>query len=287
MNRILALVLLAGCTVAPQLSLHLDQDLQSQCQAASSVDPNPAPPMTCEALTLDCADHVEFRLRSETMSGAPGDILRSVCLSTAEMGSPQNFCDLVKLPHPVSLLNDAPNGTNLILELRALILSDPQGGCDDENPSPTLVFSARSTPLAIDGQSHNVSVRLNYCSACPYRPMDAGVVSDGAGPASDLALAPDLSEPVEDAGAPSDMFSASDLGSGPSDLGSPPDMSSPPADMSPGTCPPGEQVSPYYPQGALCCPASSSDPCPAPGSRCPSGDTALLPVGGCCAVCLD
>jgi hypothetical protein len=40
------------------------------------------------------------------------------------------------------------------------------------------------------------------------------------------------------------------------------------------------------PGGNVCCPRATSPACIAPGARCADGSTALVPPGGCCAVCV-
>jgi hypothetical protein len=272
--RALATVLvlwLAACQEVAHIDLRLRPSFDGQCEK-SSVG-NPSPPRSCDELTLDCATHLQTRVR-KYQNGAVTDIIGSSCVSIDAVGRPRTFCDLARRPEPLSLIDSVPLGTELVFQLRALSLVDANGGCDNEVDEPIRIFSGISDPILIDGKDHLAVLHLSTCGSCsdlPSSPPDGG--SQDASASSDLGATFDLASPsdaaVADAGTPPDL--------------APPDLS--PRDLSTAVCPPGQVESPYYPYGARCCPVLPPSACPVPGSRCPDGTTALLPPGGCCAVC--
>jgi hypothetical protein len=287
-------VLLAGCSATAHIDLAFDVQLASQCQA--SVAPNNPPvPMSCNQLTLDCADHLLFRVRQD-QDDKPGDIISSRCIDLAAVGHPRDLCALGNLKDPVSLIDSVPYGTTYIFQLAALRLQDPNGGCDNELKPPLRVFSGYSDPVLVDGKSHTMMVHLQSCGSCSDLPFMNG--QDGAA-ASDMAIlgASDLGSPLPDQAAPTDMVTmqvgdasppsdgAAIVDAAPPDLTRLPDLSQP-TDLVTPICPPGQMPSPYFSQGgAFCCPYPAPSTCKKPGDHCDTGGVALLPPGGCCAVC--
>jgi hypothetical protein len=270
------LALAAGCSETAHIDLKFDLSLDGQC--TNTAPGNPPVPMSCEQLTTDCADHLSFRVR-KAEGNRPGDIINSRCISMQAAGNPRNLCQLVGLHDPVSLIDSVPDGTRFIFQLAALKLLDPNGGCDSDSPAPLRVFSGFSDPILVDGSDHQATLHLTTCGSCanlsPGAAPDGGVSASDLGafdlgtfPATDMGAAPYDFATSADAGAPPDGFIGftPDLGSPPPpDFSSLPDLSSPPD---------------------LTCPLQQGTPgCMAPGDRCPDGTPALLPPGGCCAVC--
>src|SRR5262249_46522059 len=106
----------------------------------------------------------------------------------------------------------------------------------------------------------------------------------------DLGIPPsDASIPGSDLGGAEDGAQILDLTPPPPDLTPappPPDLTTPPpADLSQSICPPGEDTRYFSQGGAPCCLISPPRSCLAPGTSCPDHTVALLPPGGCCAVC--
>jgi hypothetical protein len=86
-----------GCAKTAHIDLVLDVRVDDQCM--STAPGNPPPPMSCGELTLDCADHVLFRVRA-VMDGRPADIISSRCLGIEDVGRPRDLCALAALSAP-------------------------------------------------------------------------------------------------------------------------------------------------------------------------------------------
>jgi hypothetical protein len=266
-------VLCAACQETAHIDLRLLPTFDGQCTSPSAG--NPPPPQSCTALTLDCATHLQMRVR-RYQNGAATDIIGSSCVSIDAVGRPRNFCDLATLAQPVPLVESVPFGSEIVLQLRGLLLVDLNGGCDNEDVEPIRIFSGVSDPIAIDGKDHVTPLHLSSCGSCADLPGNVAPAADmvAANPPYDLSASLGDLGIIADGGAP-------DLA--PPDL-APPDLL-PPPDLAMPVCPPGQLESPYFPYGARCCPVLPPSQCAAPGSLCPDGTTALLPPGGCCAVC--
>jgi hypothetical protein len=258
-----------GCSNA-HIDLRFDVALGTQCPMAALG--NPSAPMTCGELTLGCATHLQFRVREVAEMDRPGNILSARCLDLAQAGRPRDLCQLEKLDNPLSLIDAVPHGTRFIFQLAALRVTDPDGNCDGETPA-LRVFSGVSDPVLIDGEDHAVTVHLQSCGSCDNLPG-----FDGGGQAVDLGLfLTDLAMAPQDMNAAADAAISVDLAGA--------DFSHP--DMAEPLCPAGQSPSEYFDQGgAQCCETPRPPGCLMPGADCGSGGVrALLPPGGCCAVC--
>jgi hypothetical protein len=265
--RALALVMVfAGCENA-HIDLRFDVALTNQCGAAAPG--NPGAPMSCDQMTLDCATHLQLRVR-EVKDDKPGNVLSQRCHDLSRAGNPRDLCALGSLDNPLSLIESVPHGTRFIFQLAALRLFDPAGGdCDDEVHRPIRVFSGFSDPVLVDGNDHALTVHLSNCDSCGNLPIQQ--------PSSDLSLAAvDLGMAISDMSFPTDAFLPADGG---------PDFASPRPDLSERVCPIGQKESPYFPEGARCCDEPPPLGCKKPGDDCGDNTVALLPPGGCCAVC--
>jgi hypothetical protein len=168
MRRLIAAsLLLLGC----REPAHITVGLRMQCQNLLGAPTGMAPalPTSCESMQLDCANFLDVRLY-ESQQGHPGNILRSRCLSLAQIQPrPQTMCDLQHLAGRVPLLDDLPDGHEVMFRVRALYVLQAQNGCNDDLPGqlpPVLLFDGFSGAVPIDGDSHTADVAVNTCGNC-------------------------------------------------------------------------------------------------------------------------
>lgn len=268
--RLWVLLFMCGCSAHIDLKFQL---LQGATDCAPAAAGNPPVPMTCDQLTLDCADHLLLRVRQADTS----DIISSRCVP---LMAERDLCALEKLSEPISLIDSVPEGTRFKFQLAALHFNHATAslpattGCDDDTNPPIRVFTGTSNDILVDGKDHTLDLMLTSCGSCANLPGSQ---------ASDLGFVlHDMGQPASDLGAPSDMAFASDGAiiqdlSG-VDLVSLPDLT-PPPDLAQSQCHDYSSIG-----GGSCCPAPVA-PCVEPGSLCNGGGHAQLPPGGCCATC--
>jgi len=263
---------MCGCSAHIDLKFQL---LQGGTGCDDSVAGNPAAPMTCSQLTLDCADHLLLRVREYPST----DIISSRCVPLREE---RDLCALEQLSEPISLIDSVPDGTRFYFQLAALHFNRASAdlaattGCDDDNNPPIRVFTGTSNEILVDGKDHTLDLTLSSCGSCANLPGNQ--TSDLGLQIHDLAQMgfSDLGAPPSDMGSASDAAFIPDLSG--LDFTTLPDLT-PPQDLAQSQCHDYSSLG-----GGSCCPAPVT-PCVEPGSMCRGGGIAQLPPGGCCATC--
>jgi hypothetical protein len=197
------LLLMCGCSAHIDLKFQL---LGVATDCAPAAVGNPSAPMTCDQLTLDCADHLLLRVRQAGTT----DIISSRCVPLRQE---RDLCALEHLSDPISLIDSVPEGTRFYFQLAALHFNPATAnlpgttGCDDDSNPPIRVFTGTSNEVLIDGKDHTLDLMLTSCGSCGNLPGQA---------ASDLGAHPfpDMSQQASDLGFASDGAAIDDLSSG-------------------------------------------------------------------------
>jgi hypothetical protein len=166
MRRLLVLMALLPACREPA---HISVKLEMACRDLTAV----GVPMVqqCTDMQLECATFVEARLY-ESDGTSIGNILSSKCIALDSLSPrPHNLCDLQT--EQATLLDSLPDGKTVKFRMRALLVSDPRNGCNDDIPgvpAPVLLFDGFSNAVTIDGASHQATIDIGTCGSCRYLP---------------------------------------------------------------------------------------------------------------------
>jgi hypothetical protein len=168
MRRVWLLIPLAAldCRPAPHITLKLEASRDT----CSTISGNPAPPASCDGMTLGCANFFELRMyQSDAATNALGNLLTSRCVAAADLGSPGDLCALESAHGGAPLLTNLAQGSTVRFRMRALNVSDPSNTCNDDlpgQPKPILVFDGFSDHVTIGDADQTAYIDLGYCGTC-------------------------------------------------------------------------------------------------------------------------
>jgi hypothetical protein len=173
-----ALLLLALVAASCRRPAQIEVTLSLMC------GPNqgpPAPPSSCDQMTLGCADFIEFYVY-QADGDRPGNLLGSNCLSAAQLGAPADFCALRDVPS-ASLIPSLQEGQTVIFGMRAIHAFDRSAGCNDflAKQQPVKLFYGLSSPFTVDGSDHQVTIVVDQCGSCGALPQSMTPMCLGPG----------------------------------------------------------------------------------------------------------